>query len=287
MKIKRVANICGGQDGAIWGDQLFRFDRKGKCTVYNLRGIDLDEANELEPIGRFVLDKADEVVPHSNAVFFGNEFYKQGDQYPLLYSNIYNNYAKAENKRLGVCLVYRVQRIENEFKTKLVQYIEIGFCENSSLWKAHADSHGVRPYGNFVFDEKRRSLWAFVMRNETLGTRYFRFDMPSVNEGEIDSALGVKRVVLREEDILEVFDCEYHRFIQGATLQNGRIYSTEGFSNDNINRPAIRIIDISDHTEKYFDITELGFWNEPEFISFYGDKCLYSDALGNLFEIQI
>lgn len=286
MRIASVAKICAGQDGAIYGKELFRLDAKGRCTVYDLSESSGKDTVELLPLAQFRLDRADEIVPHSNAVCFGSDFYESGDPYPLLYSNVYNNYAKSENKMLGVCLVYRIQRKGNEFKSMLVQYIEIGFCEDARLWKASADGHGVRPYGNFVIDTDKRSLWAFVMRNEALGTRYFRFRVPSVYDGASDLSLGVKKVVLREEDILEMFDGKYHRYMQGATLHKGRIYATEGFRGDQINRPAIRVIDTGDHSEKYFDITELDFWNEPECIAFCGDRCLYSDVSGNLYEIE-
>ena len=285
MVIKNIAKIGGGQDGAVYGAELFRLDEKGNCSVYDLSGLRFEGAEELKPFAQFRLDRADEIVPHSNAVCFGCEFYEQGDVYPLLYSNVYNNYANAENKRIGVCLVYRLARCGNEFRSTLVQCIEIGFCEDASLWKATAESHGVRPYGNFVVDTDTRSLWAFVMRNETLGTRYFRFDLPSVHDGETDAALAINKVILRATDIRATFDCAYHRFIQGATLHGGKIYSTEGFGHDEINRPAIRVVDTEKHSEEYFDIAKLGYWNEPECISFYGDRCLWGDIAGNAYEV--
>ena len=286
MEIKQIGNIIGGQDGAIYGSELFRLDTKGNCTVYDLNGLKNSEDCRLKAKSEFKLDRAEEIVPHSNSVCFGSEFYKDGDEYPLLYSNIYNNYAAAENKRLGVCLVYRIQKISDRFKSTLVQIIEVGFCEDVNLWKAYDRKHGVRPYGNFVVDNDTKSYWAFVMRNEESGTRYFRFDLPKAGDGETDCALGVKKVVLGKEDIKEFFDCDYHRYIQGAVLHKGKIYSTEGFCNDAVNRPAIRVIDLATRNEEYYDITETGLADEPEFIDFYNGKCLYSDAHGNLYTVE-
>ena len=287
MKIKQVAKIKGGQDGAIWGDQLFRFDSRGKCFVYNLLDIEKDNVKELEPIGSFVLDKAELIVPHSNAVFWGNEYFDLDDEYPLLYSNIYNNYANSEDKLIGVCCVYRVECKEGNFKTTLVQLIEVGFYENALLWKAYPDHHGVRPYGNFLLDCKNGFYYAFVMRSEELGTRYFKFKMPSLNEGEIDQKYGVKRAVLTPEDICDQFDCPYNRFIQGAIAHNDHIYSTEGFNNDAVNRPAIRVIDLVSKSEKlYVDLLEKGYSMEPEMIDYHGDVCYYSDAEGNLYSME-
>ena len=287
MKIKKIAKISAGQDGAIIHDQLFRFDTRGNCFVYNLLDIEEDNAKELTPIGSFVLDKSEIIVPHSNSVCWGTDYYDENDEYPLLYSNVYNNYAKTENKLIGVCCVYRVERTEKKFKTTLVQLIEIGFTSDSVLWKVAPDQDGVRPYGNFVIDRKAGYYYAFVMRNEALGTRYFKFRIPSLSEGKIDPIYGVKRVVLSPEDICDKFDCPYHRYIQGAIAHENCIYSTEGFHNDNINRPAIRIINLDKKAEeRYLDLLAIGYLCEPEMIDFYNGTCYYSDAGGNLYSME-
>ena len=286
MRIKQVAKTEGGQDGAIYGSELFRFSSKGDCSVYDLTGIDGKDVCELSPIASFKLDLSDVIAPHSNAVCFGCEFYDEEDKYPLLYTNIYNNYANEEDKLIGVCCVYRIQRDKNEFKSTLVQLIQIGFCDNPELWQAYPDKHCDRPYGNFVVDNDTRSYYAFVMRNEELGTRYFKFDLPSCKEGELDLRFGVKKVVLGAEDIKEYFDTAYHRYIQGAIFHGGKIYSTEGFQNDETNRPAIRIIDTRTKAEVYIDLMDMGYLREPEFIDFYNGDCYYSDAHGNLYYID-
>ena len=286
MEITQVAKIRGSQDGAIYGNELFRFNHRGDCAVYNLSDIGNSAIDELAPISLFTLGDTDKIVPHNNAVFFGCEFYDESDEYPLLYTNVYNNYAKEEDKKIGVCCVYRLQRLADGHMAKLVQIIEIGFTEDATLWKAYPDRHCTRPYGNFVIDKDKRALYAFVMRDEELGTRYFRFDMPSVHDGVLDSRYDVKKVVLDTSDIREYFDCGYHRFIQGAALHNNKIYSTEGFHDDEINRPAIRIVDLDSKKEEYIDVMNMGFSNEPEFIDFYNDVCYYSDAPGNLYVID-
>ena len=287
MKIKQIAKISGGQDGAIINDQLFRFDTRGKGFVYDLADIEAETVKELDAIGSFVLDKADSIVPHSNSVCWGTEYYDPNDEYPLLYTNIYNNYAKSEDKLIGVCCVYRVEHKENEFKTTLVQLIEIGFTDDPALWKAYTDRDGVRPYGNFVIDRENGYYYAFVMRNEALGTRYFKFKIPSVSEGNVDPTYNVKRVVLTADDICDKFDCPYHRYVQGAIAHGRYIYSTEGFHNDQINRPAIRLINLDTKAEeRYIDLLDMGYLCEPEMIDFHNGTCYYSDAGGNLYSIE-
>ena len=283
MELKQVAKISNTQDGAIYGSELFSLNDSGVCTVFDISKLSYKTVEELTPIAKFKLDKADEISPHSNAVCFGCEFYDKNDLYPLLYTNIYNNYAETNNKMLGTCLVHRIKRVGGKFHSTLVQIIEIGFCEDAELWKASPTQHGVRPFGNFVIDNETHSYWAFVMRNSKLGTRYFKFNLPSSKDGEMDRKLKVKKVVLGKDDIKEYFDGENHHFSQGATIYKGKIYSAEGFSDNEEHRPAFRIIDLVTKEENYYDIMALGFKNEPELIDFYNNKCHYSDAHGNLY----
>lgn len=278
IHLNQIAKTAGGQDGAIWGTTLFRFDTKGLCRVYDLSEIQQAAAEQdaaeciLQEIGSFVLDRAEEIVPHSNAVIFGREYYEEGDEFPLLYSNIYNNYAKTGNLRKGVCCVYRIQRTEEGFKSTLVQQIEIGFVEDP-LWKSGED---VRPYGNFVIDAERGLYWAYVMRDAEHVTRYMAFELPSLADGA--------HVVLTKASVKECFDCEYHHFIQGGCLHHGRIYSVEGFTNSTENPAGLRIIDTVEQKQiAYVNLAEMGYPEEPEMIDFCGETCYYGDGHGNLY----
>ena len=279
MELKQIGKIEGGQDGAIWGKELFRLDHAGNCIVYDLQ-------DGFRETARFMLDKYELIVPHSNAVMFGCEYYEEGDEYPLLYSNIYNNYAKTENPLRGVCCVYRVQRKDGGFVTTLVQLIEIGFVEDSRYWRSSDETEDIRPYGNFVIDRDAEIYYGFTMRDACRTTRYFSFKMPKVRDGQFDETYGVRKVTLQTSDILDYFDCEYHRFIQGACVHGGKIYSVEGFNDDPNTLAAIRVIDPAEKKQLiYKAFTDFGTALEPECIDFYGDTCIYSDAYGNLYAI--
>lgn len=283
MNTQKIARINGGQDGAIFGSELFRLDTDGTGFVYDLSALPLTDIANLPPKASFSLDRGAGITPHSNAVCFGSEFYAPDDPYPLLYSNVYNNYAAAEDPLHGVCCVYRLQRCGGEITATLVQLIAVGFTEDPSLWKASEEHHGPRPYGNFLIDREANAYYAFVMRDDPLGTRYFRFDVPSVHDGELDPVYNVRKVVLKETDIRETFDMPQHRYIQGAACHEGKIYSTEGFDHDTVNVPAIRIIDLAAKTERYIPLPPLGIHEEPEMIDFHNGVCLYSDVAGNLY----
>lgn len=264
-----------GQDGTIYGDYLFRFDHKGICNVYSI--------SEKSKISSFVLDRCDVLMPHSNAVCFGNEFWEAEDEFPLLYSNIYNNYAKEDDRLEGVLCVYRLTRDGNAFATKLVQVIRIGFVENLEYWKSLEEKGDIRPYGNFVVDKENSLLCAFVMRDREQVTRYFTFTLPKVSEGIYCEKYGVNVVTLELSDIRTQFDCEYSLFIQGACCRDGKIYSVEGFSSET--RPAkLQVIDlIKEEQISSVDLRGIGLEIEPEFIEFAGDLLYYGDGTGRMF----
>ncbi|MBR4941289.1 MAG: hypothetical protein IKZ19_04755, partial [Clostridia bacterium] len=103
----------------------------------------------------------------------------------------------------------------------------------------------------------------------------------------VDPKLGIPVATLFEEDVLSYFDTEYHRFIQGACVYNGDIYSVEGFTDSIENPPALRIISPEKQRQKlYLPFSEFGLSEEAEFIDFHNGKCLYSDNRGKLYELE-
>lgn len=289
MKLIHTANMLGGQDGAFWKEYLFRFDAKGNGIVYDAAVLDAEtgEPAELKQIGRFSVCPEEGLIPHFNAVVFGTEYYAPEDEFPLLYANIYNNYAKyikQADPLPGVCCVYRLQRRDREFAMTLVQVIRVGFTE-TPLWRSAGDVVDVRPYGNFVIDREKQLLYAFTMRDADRTTRYFAFKLPKLSQGRYSEAFGVNVVTLEEGDILDRFDVEYHHYIQGACCHEGKIYSTEGF--DETIHPAIRIISPTEHRQLlHVDLADLGYPKEAEWIDFRKGKCYYSDAHGKVYRLE-
>lgn len=289
MKIHQVAKIAVGQDGAIWGKYLFRFDANGDAYVYNLDSVQIDRESEqpLQEIAKFKLDRAEEIVPHSNAVVFGNEYFCEEDEFPLLYSNIYNNCATAPDPMKGTCCVYRLTRQGNEFTTKLVQLIRVGFTEDAALWCSSAQQEDVRPYGNFVIDCEKGIYYGFTMRDACNSTRYLSFKLPKLQDGQWNEQYGVRQVILTPEDILDQFDCEYHRFLQGACAHQGKIYSVEGFTAHTENPPAVRVINPKEKRQEcYIKFEDYVPALESEWIDFREDICFYADNAGNLYVID-
>ena len=270
MRFTKIGQISEGQDGAIWGGFLFRFQGNGFCWAYDVA--------TREKISEFFLDGLDAWMPHSNAVTFGCEYYEAGDEFPLLYTNVYNTYAQEADRREGACCVYRLTRQGTSFRGQLVQTIRIGFVKDPTLWCSEGCGD-VRPYGNFVVDRENGIYYGFTMRDAANSTPFFAFKLPKLADGP--------EVVLQKEDILTSFETPYHRFLQGACVYRGKIFSVEGFTNDGVNPPAIRIIDPEKKEQLFFATTDrFGMTEEPELIDFWNDVCYCSDCKGNLFIIE-
>jgi hypothetical protein len=196
-----IARIGTWQDGAIWNGKLFVLDATGKGSVF-----DVKTGNKLND---FQLDQKNILKPHANSVCFGSTYYTEGDQYPLLYVNIYNNYANAEDRMEGTCCVYRMTESDGNFTTKLVQVIRIGFTEDLTLWKSKENNGDVRPYGNFVVDTDNHKLYTFVMRDASKSIRFFGFDIPELDEGIYMETYGCNLVELRVDDIKTQLDIDH------------------------------------------------------------------------------
>ena len=276
VSYEHVASIGGLQDGAVYGDFLFAFASNGNCKVYELGKYN-------RALSQFTLDKVSVIKPHSNSVCFGSYKYDESDEFPLLYCNVYNNYGIDQKDYYGVCNVYRLIRSGKKFTTQLVQVIKVGFTDDTTLWSSPISDK--RPYGNFVVDTDRNVLVAFTMRDADISTRFFEFDLPKPTAGVLDSTLGVNKVTLTKDDIKDSFKLSYFRYLQGCTYNDGKVYSLEGFTNNETNYPSLRVVDLEKNKllaeVKLFD---MGLTVEPEAAFFIDGVLHYADVSGNIYK---
>ena len=260
LEYENVLTVSGGQDGAIWDGKLFALGKNGTGKVY-----DLESGTAL---GSITLDGTDVLMPHANSVCFGSTYYDQDDAYPLLYVNVYNNYASATDRMEGTCCVYRVTEQDSAFTTELVQVIRIGFTEDLTLWKSKENNGDVRPYGNFVVDAENGKLYAFVMRDADKTTRFFRFAIPALTDGTYSEDYGCNVVTLDSEDIEKQFDVEYFNYLQGCTCSSGMIVSAEGFDSGSSAEPVLRLVDLETETvTATYYMANSGLLKEAELVS--------------------
>lgn len=259
MTYEYLFDTYPAQDGAIFGDTLFRFNERGDARVYSVSA-----GREL---ARFTLDRVDYRMPHSNAVSFGPDKYAPDDEFPLLYTNIYNTYSAKEERHEGELCVYRIFRTEEGFSSTLLGVIRIGFVEDRRLWKSLDGNADVRAFGNFAVDCANNRLYAFVMRDREHITRYFTFALPRLSDGELID--GVSHITLTEADILDTFDERYMNYMQGACAKDSIVYSVEGFGMQGVNLPRMQVIDMAMHKVIHdIPLGDLGLEIEPEFVDF-------------------
>lgn len=208
----------GGQDGAVYGKYLFRV---GVINNQNYLSILICDTGALVQRISF-----GDISPHGNSVVFGSERFNEDDPFPLLYVNAYED----SDLPLGTCYAYRIIAGESGYSMSLVQTISIGFTE-SDLWKDDSD---YRAYGNFVIDTDRNYLYAYLPRVQKNLTRFFKFAMPSVSEGD---------VVLEIDDIIDTFDVDYINAPQGNAYCAGKIVIVSGLANDPTTR-KISVVDV-------------------------------------------
>ncbi len=263
LKATNIMTMNSCQDGAVCNKKVFLFNNSGNCNVYDIE--------TKTKIGSFTVDKVSILNPHANSVCFGNEFYAEGDKYPLLYVNIYNNYWEGyADKKEGTCCVYRITEKNGVFGSEFVQVIKIGFTDDYGLWNS-AEDNGYPyylPYGNFVVDTDKDKLWAFVLRNGEEQTRFFEFDLPKIGDGIYNETYGCNLVTLESTDIIEMFDTEHLVVIQGCCYYGGKILSVSGIGKGSSVLPYLQVIDSENgEIEKNISFGEIGITNEPEMIS--------------------
>ncbi len=257
------------QDGAIYDGYIYRLGAHGNGEIIKLDGF--------EVVSKFTLDKADYMMTHSNSVCFDEV---DGEVY--LYTNVYNSYANEEDKREGVCCVYRMFGTPNAPQSELVQIIKIGFTDKKGLWRSQ-NTADIRTYGNFTVDGKGRKLYAFTMLDEDHVTRFFEFDLPKINtNGKIET------VVLTENDIVTQFDSSYSYYLQGATFDSGHIFSVEGFNTPSL-PPYLRIFNVKEQKAvvEINLMADHGLIYEAEYIDVYNDEIYFGDNKGNYYKFII
>lgn len=195
---------------------------------------------------------------------------------PRYYSNCYSD--RDYNK--GTLCVYDFYLNNKTYNHKMVQLIRVDFVEDE-LWTSVGGSvNDMRPYGNFVVDEKNGYLYAIAMKTADNLTRFFKFNLPLITEGSYDSSFDCNVVTLTEADVIEYWDSEYCYSIQGCTFYNNQIFVTEGFDTTDARQemPRIRIFDVNFKKQvAVFDIFEHGLTLEPEVIFWHEGQCYYGN----------
>ena len=255
------------QDGCIYGNYLFAFLKDGTCYIFDAETFSL--------IDLTYLPSYNGMTPHSNSVSFAEKT-NDDEEFPLLYSNIYNNYP-SYLESYGVCCVYKISRDDRHFSFSLVQVIKVSFVDDYNLWYDNSDNES--PFGNFVVCDNK--LIVFVNLFGSLKTRFFVFELPEYVAGN-----GINYICLAIDDIVSIYDFPLFRYIQGCTYKDGFLFSLEGLGEQN-SPGYLRIIDFYKPNLYTFPLFESIGESEPELICFYKDTMLIIDYFGNSFTFEL
>ena len=194
-----------------------------------------------------------------------------------VYSNVYNSYASQSDKHIGECCVYAVHGAANVWANSLVQVLKVGFIDDLERWPAASEA---RPYGNFVVDSENGCLYVFVMYSSRKLTYWYKFDLPKVTDGVWDETYGCYVKTLETGDVIDHWTTPLQNYVQGVSVHDGLIWSTEGFTGTSgTNLARMRVVDPMDKAQ----IAVFHFYAdddpiEPEFIDFYNGLCYYGSV---------
>ena len=135
----------------------------------------------------------------------------------------------------------------------LVQTIKINFCDEEP-W---TDGEDIRPYGNFFIDTDKSVLYAYTLRDALHVTRFFRFDLPKISDGDVN---------LNVNDIREQFDIPYIPYVQGNAYCNGKVLICSGGTGGYTGKINVIVL-----TSKF------GIPMEPEFIDVYNGHIIFGE----------
>lgn len=241
------------QGSACFGKYLFQFyDTNDTIDVFNLEEKSFTQTIRLTAVSTY----------HCNNANFGNEYYTQSDEFPLLYVSQEN---VAEHK----CLVYRVIGTEGSWSVKLVQTITLPTPSDDFMW-----------YPNCIIDTQNSKLIAAGLGNNpwSPGTnnviRYKVFSLPKLNKGNVTLSLS---------DIEDSIEVKHYSTTQGGFILNNKIYQVFGMSDS----AQLNVTDLSTHKViSKINITGDGINVEPEGCFLYDNSICVNFVNGQIIKFN-
>lgn len=229
------------QGGDCFGGLFFQFSSDNKVVrVYDLTKRSLVQECVIDDINRGFVPNC-----HCNSVCFGDYYYTETDEFPLLY--VSTGYASGGYTG---ALVYRVLREGGEFNFSLVQTLKF-------------PQYGTASWTEFI----PASDYCYVCY--TSDDMVFKFQIPSVSEGD---------VVLSYSDAIESFhfspqvECISRSRNQDRFYFKKKIIYVSGVPSSG--EPCLFVVlDLENEDYEFvFSLFDLGLKQEPESVFLWGDK---------------
>ena len=267
------------QGGAIFGDILVCMNAADKGVVPNGFMYDIKTGAQIcEMTFQTKLHGKEYFTPHANQISFGNEFYDEFSDFPLLYVSQVNGgsgYNDLRGER-GV-LVYNLKKLDDKhYNPELVQVI-VPDTTNSNLMSKLGN---YTP--NYIVDNVSRQIIIIGYPNKSWydlsGVQPIAIiDLPLLSDGP--------EILFTDNDIVDYFSVTDPVVIQQSFCHNKKVFISCGFRE----QASIRIIDLNAKS-LMCSISMTGHTDgEPQFIGLWKDKILYYeyDSSGVLYELTI
>ena len=205
---------------------------------------------------------------HCNQVFFGDQYYKMSDEYPLFYISM-------EHKNVHSTMAFRIYKRGGVYHIEQVQTIKLVFdAEEDTLYY---------PNSYYDFDEGLIYYSGYTesnyMRSDSNKLKYYSFPMPSYKEEYYE---------FHTSNPIDSFSLPSETATQGGFISHSHLYQTFSFGSktDPLRAPVMRVVDLKNKTiiKEYNNLGEqFGVYTEFEHLAVNDKGKLIS--LGNPFDI--
>ena len=205
---------------------------------------------------------------HCNQAFFGDQYYKMSDEYPLFYISM-------EHKNVHSTIAFRIYSRGGVYHIEEVQTIKLVFDkEEDTIYypNSYYDfDEGLIYYGGYTESN--------YMRSDTNKLKYYSFPMPSYREEYYE---------LHTDNPIDSFVLDSETATQGGFISHSHLYQTFSFGSktDPLRAPVMRVVDLKSKTiiKEYKNLGEqFGVYTEFEHLAINDKGRLIS--LGNPFDI--
>lgn len=270
FKIERFSNNSKyHQSAAAYRDYAFFVtDKHTHFYMYNLKtktmiyDLTYTTGNGIDFLGH--------TLYHCNQATFGNQFYEDGDPFPLLYVS---QHAKGD-KRYFV----EAYRIFPKWDTSKNEYTSFSIELVQTIYFPPMNNENALGNINMAIDVETNEMYTYS-RNNNAGQENTRkcmiscFDLPDVHEPE---------VFLNDSDIKFSFysGCSAV-YMQGGCIHNRTLYIAQGAKS--VGYIYLNIVDLDQRKMvERLDFLDIGFTLEPEGCFFYDGNLIFG-AANNLY----
>ena len=242
------------------------YEDKYVVVLDGLEAIQIYDSNNMKLLHH--IDGSFDSEWHCNQVFFGDQYYKLSDEYPLLYISM-------EHKNVHSTIVFRIYSRGGIYHIEQVQTLNLVFDKDEDIIyypNSYYDfDDGLIYYGGYTENS--------YMRSDSNKLKYYSFPMPSYREEYYE---------LHTDNPIDSFELASETATQGGFISHSHLYQTFSFGSktDPLRMPVMRVVDLKNKTiiKEYKNLGEqFGVYKEFEHLAVNNKGKLIS--LGNPFDI--